>query len=133
MKDNRMLPSLTELLEQVDPKNKLNRDKVGMNIATLSLVKAIQLTSEELTEEQQKKVESIIEKSEEDSTGELIEYLDTISKKEVYIKNLAEATNYWTVDFMLTIYNNTSREQKELIDVLWPKLGDIADGKMDYF
>jgi hypothetical protein len=133
MKDNRKLPTLIELLKEVDPKNKLNKDELGMNIATLSLVKAVQLTAEELSEEQRKEVEKIINKEGEDPTAELIEYLDKISKKDVYLKNLAESTNFYTIDFMLTLYKNLPREKKELIDVLWPKLGDIVDGKLDYF
>ncbi|RJR27097.1 hypothetical protein C4561_02935 [candidate division WWE3 bacterium] len=135
MKDNRLLPTLTELLKEIDPKDAMDRAEVGMNIATLSLVKAIQITSEELTEEQRKVVEGILNKTENktDSTKEIIEYLDSISKKDIYLKNLAEATNYWTIDFMLMLYKKVAKEKKELIDVLWPKLGDIADGKLDYF
>ncbi len=126
MPEKNELPSLMDLLTLIDPKGYINREDAGRDIASLSLISALQSIMKDLTQDQQADVRSILNGSNNKDKSDLIEYLGSISKKDTYLKALSEFVNYWTIDFMIELYNKTSVEKKEQIMKAFPELAELA-------
>ena len=126
MDDQNNIPTILEFLAEIDPKGTISRDEVGREIAILALISAPQYMTDELTKEQQVKVNQILEDTKDDTTGELLQYFEVIGKKEEYLEQVAETTSFWTIDFMVTLYKSASDNMRNRIDEKWPELSSIT-------
>jgi len=127
MSNTTSLPSLIDFLPFVDDQHKVSVDEMARKIATISLTAALGKVYGGLSDEQKQQIGEIVKPVDADGVQKIVERLNALGKSGELKEELAEETNYWTLDYMLTICNNLSGDKRKLVEEKFPELKKIAD------